>query len=104
MKLRSIILARLEDLEDESFFANYNTTFSSAFLVQAFETPSVRRDTCSFLVHSASRWQELEKIHRRELSKADHLSLYSEAIKAWSKNLKTALSYSLGEFWFYISF
>ena len=103
-EIAKYMLARLEDLEDESFFTNYNTTFSNPFDVPAFETPSVRRDTCSFLVHSASRWQELEKNTSSGISKAEYLSLFSEAIKAGSKNKKTALSYFWENFGFIYHF
>ena len=99
-KIAKYMLARLEDLEDESFFANHNTTFCNPFVVPFFETPSVRRDTCSFLVHSASRWQELEKNTSSGISKAEYLSLFSEAIKSGSKNKKIALSYFLENFGF----
>ncbi|MCY4644477.1 MAG: hypothetical protein OXB88_07650 [Bacteriovoracales bacterium] len=99
-KIAKYMLARLEDLEDESFFANHNTTFCNPFVVPFFETPSVRRDTCSSLVHSASRWQELEKNTSSGIPKAEYLSLFSEAIKSGSKNKKIALSYFLENFGF----
>ena len=99
-EIAKYMLARLEDLKDESFFANHNTTFCNPFVVPFFETPSVRRDTCSFLVHSASRWQELEKNTSSGISKAEYLSLFSEAIKSGSKNKKIALSYFLENFGF----
>ena len=99
-EIAKYMLARLEDLEDESFFANHNTTFCNPLVVPFFETPSVRRDTCSFLVHSASRWQELEKNTSSGISKVEYLSLFSEAIKSGSKNKKIALSYFLENFGF----
>ena len=103
-EIAKYMLARLEDLDDESFFTNENTTFCNPFVVPFFETPSVRRDTCSFLVHSASRWQELEKNTSSGISKAEYLSLFSEAIKAGSKNKKTALSYFWENFGFIYHF
>lgn len=99
-KIAKYLLARLENLDDESFFTNENTTFCNPFVVPFFETPNVRRDTCSFLVHSASRWQELEKNTSSGISKTEYLSLFSEAIKSGSKNKKTALSYFLENFGF----
>ena len=99
-KIAKYMLARLEDLKDEKFFANYNTTFCNPFVVPFFETPSVRRDTCGILVHSASRWQELEENTSSGISKTEYLSLFSEAIKSESKNKKTALSYFLENFGF----
>lgn len=99
-KIAKYMLARLENLDDEIFFTNENTTFCNPFVVPFFETPSVRRDTCSFLVHSASRWQELEKNTSSGISKTEYLSLFSEAIKSESKNKKTALSYFLENFGF----
>ncbi|MYB57360.1 MAG: hypothetical protein F4X51_13275 [Gemmatimonadetes bacterium] len=103
-EIAKYMLARLEDLDDESFFTNENTTFCNPFVVPFFETPSVRRDTCSFLVHSASRWQELEKNTSSGISKAEYLSLFSETIKAGSKNKKTALSYFWENFGFIYHF
>lgn len=103
-EIAKYMLARLEDLDDESFFTNENTKFCNPFVVPFFETPSVRRDTCSFLVHSASRWQELEKNTSSGISKAEYLSLFSEAIKAGSKNKKTALSYFWENFGFIYHF
>lgn len=103
-EIAKYVLARLEDLDDESFYTNENTTFCNPFVVPFFETPSVRRDTCSFLVHSASRWQKLEKNTSSGISKAEYLSLFSEAIKSGSKNKKTALSYFWENFGFIYHF
>ena len=99
-EIAKYMLARLEDLDDESFFTNENATVLNLFAVPAFQTPSVRHNTCSFLVHSASRWQELEKNTSSGISKAEYLSLFSEAIKVGSNNKKTALSYFLVNFGF----
>ena len=97
-KIAKYMLAKLEDLDDESFFTNHNETFLNLFA--EFRTPSVRRNTCGILVHSANRWQEIEKNTSSGISKAEYLSLFSEAIKSGSKNKKTALSYFLETFGF----
>ena len=99
-KIAKYMLSRLEDLEDESFFTNENATFFDPFIVPAFETPNVRRNICGFLVHSASRWQKLKENTSSGISKAEYLSLFSEAIKSGSKNKKIALSYFLENFGF----
>ncbi len=99
-KIAKYMLSRLEDLEDESFFTNENATFFNPFIVPAFETPNVRRNICGFLVHSASRWQKLKENTSSGISKAEYLSLFSEAIKSGSKSKKIALSYFLENFGF----
>ena len=97
------MLARLEDLDDESFFTNENTTFVILLLCHS----SKRHLFAGILVVFSPQRKSVARVRKNTssgISKAEYLSLFSEAIKAGSKNKKTALSYFWENFGFYTSF